>query len=260
MPEKMIESIADDAKEQIALEYIQRLIDGDFEALVEELEPTLQTSNAVESLEKLSSYIPKEAPSTTNLVGYHYARFGDRPPRYNLTYQFGYGSKWVLANAAWDELPDGSRVIAGLSAYQMPAPLQETHAFSFKRAGVRHYLFLAGAILIPVFILTTLVACIRTKISRRKWLWIIFVLVGMAQFSFNWTTGEFDVKFLTVQLLGAGILRASIYSPWFLMFSLPVGAIVFWFRRNMLEEWTVPTDPPSSPPPGSSEEPPPLSS
>jgi hypothetical protein len=255
VPENRIEKIADDEKEQIARDYIQRMTDGDFEALASELESSLRTPTAAESIEKLAGFLPKEPPSTVNLVGYQYFKQNDQPPRYNLTYQFGYGSKWVLANAAWFENPDGSRLITGLSAYQLQAPLQETYAFSFKNAGVLQYLFLFCSAIVPLFIVFSLVACIRTRMRKGKWIWILFILVGMVQFSINWTTGQVGVKLLHLQLLGAGVLRASIYSPWILMFSLPVGAAVFWFRRNMLEDWTIPTDAPPDVPAEISEPP-----
>ena len=40
---------------------------------------------------------------------------------------------------------------------------------------------LAFAILIPVFTLCALVLCIRTKMEKRKWLWIIFIIIGSSE-------------------------------------------------------------------------------
>lgn len=247
----MIEKIADDAKEKIARDYIQRLIDGDATGLIAESDPSLQTANVLAEFGKMTAVLPKEAPSVTNLVGYYFHFSTGQPPQYNLTYQFGYGSKWVLANVAWREFPDGKRVIVGMSAYLLPASLQETHALSLKRAGPRHYAFLVGAIAVPVFILVTLVTCIRTKLPRRKWLWIVFILLGFVRFSINWTTGEMAFAPLTFVLFSASAMTQSIYSPWTISFALPLGAALFWIRRRRLIS-PLPAPPPPVIEPGGS--------
>lgn len=236
----MLEKFADDAKEEIARKYIQRLIDGDTAALAAELEPSLQSNDAVAQLEHVRTFLPKETPTTTNLVGYYVTRT-PAGTQYNLTYQFGYGSKWVVANSAWRERADGSRQIMGLSAHVLSRSLQEQHAFTFRRAGIKHYLFFVAAVIVPVFMLVTLVVCIRTELPRRKWLWILFILVGVTGFSLNWTSGDVGFRPINFQLGGAGVMASSMYSPWILTVSIPLGAILFWVKRHRLQH-------PSSPP------------
>jgi hypothetical protein len=84
---------------------------------------------------------------------------------------------------------------------------------------------------VPVFIVVSTIVCIRTPIPRRKWLWIIFILVGFGQFELNWTTGDARLK-LGIQLLGAAATWLGPYAPMILSVSLPVGAAVFWMRRK----------------------------
>lgn len=227
--------MADDEKEQIARDYIQRLIDGHTAALLAELSPELRTEAAQSQLEQIHRLMADKSPAVTNLVGYNWHKAVGGAATYNLTYQFGYGSKqWVLANAAWRETPDGRREIIGLTATPLAASLQEINGFSFKKAGGTHYLLLAAALIVPVFIITTLVVCIRTKIARRKWLWVIFILLGVTSFSLNWTTGQTGISPLSIQLLGVSATASSVYSPWIISVSLPIGAIVFWLRRRKL--------------------------
>jgi hypothetical protein len=75
--------------------------------------------------------------------------------------------------------------------------------------------------------------CIRSRI-RRKWLWIIFILLGFVQFRFDWSTGHFDVQPISFALFGAGAFRPSAYAPWVLNFAIPVGAIIFFATRRRL--------------------------
>ncbi|MBK9989586.1 MAG: hypothetical protein IPP19_02320 [Verrucomicrobia bacterium] len=229
-----IESFADDEKEQMAQRYIQRLIDGDTTTLSQELHPSLRSGNELTQINQMRTLIPAGSPNVTNLVGYNLFKTADIR-RYNLTYQFGYGSKWVLINAAWNELPDGNRQIVGMSVYPLPEPLQQTHAFTFKRARLLHYAFLTAAILLPIFSILTLIVCIRTKLARRKWLWIVFILFGLGQLSLNWTTGQLGLSLLSFQLFSGGAMTSSIYSPWIVSVSLPVGAVLFWIFRNKLK-------------------------
>lgn len=175
-----------------------------------------------------------KTPTVTNLVGYNLHKSRDGAPAYNLTYQFGYDSNWIVANVAWHELPNGQREIIGLNAQPLTASLQEINGFSFKKARAAHYLFLAAMIAVPLFIITTLIVCIRTKIARRKWLWLIFILVGIASVSFNWTTGKAGIAPFSVQLLGFGAVASSVYSPWIISVSVPFGAVIFWIKRRKL--------------------------
>jgi hypothetical protein len=50
----------------------------------------------------------------------------------------------------------------------------------------------------------------------------------------NWTTGEWDIAPLSVQLLSASAF-APLYGPWTVSVSLPLGALMFLiYRRTRL--------------------------
>jgi hypothetical protein len=92
---------------------------------------------------------------------------------------------------------------------------------------------------VPLLIIVALIICIRSRI-RRKWLWIIFILLGFIRFRFDWASGHFDVQPVSVALFGASFFRPSPYAPWILGFAIPVGAIIFLIsrRRLLLEDAT----------------------
>jgi hypothetical protein len=95
------------------------------------------------------------------------------------------------------------------------------------------YVTLSFAILIPIFTLYVLVLCIRTKMEKRKWLWIIFIIIGIGKFTVNWTTAQWQFAPLSFQFFGASAF-APMYSAWLISISLPLGAIVFLIRRRKL--------------------------
>lgn len=236
-----IERLADDAKEQMARRYLERLAAGEVDSLLSEIDPSLRSEATRSQLEKMRDVLPRTPPSVVNLVGYHLDS-SDRGRMYNLTYQFGYGDKWILANAAWLERPSAPPLIEGLSASPLREPLQETNALSFRRAGPRHYLFALAGVLIPLFCLATLIASFRTRIERRKWLWRVFICLGFFSLSLNWTTGAISFAPFTMAVFGATAMAASIYSPWTISIALPIGAILFWFKRAQLRHPTGPGD------------------
>lgn len=84
-----------------------------------------------------------------------------------------------------------------------------------------------------MLILVALIVCIRSRI-RRKWLWIIFILLGFVQFRFDWSSGQFNVQPASLMLFGASFMRLGPYAPWILGFAIPVGAITFLLLRRWL--------------------------
>ena len=233
-PNTLIEKLADQEKQRIALGYIQRIVTDDPTTLLNELDPSLDRNNARAGLVQLQSLFPKQTPTVANLVGYNVIYSSSEGVGNHLTYQLGYGSKWLLVYVSWRDRPGKARELITLKAQPINQSLQEANAFSFRHVRGRHVFFLCGALLVPLFILTTLLVCIQTKIARRKWLWILIVLVGMVQFSINWSTGEMTTSPVAFLLFGSSAMAASIYSPWIISVTIPVGAILFWFKRKSL--------------------------
>lgn len=232
---KDIEDYADDTKEAKATEFIQKLIDGEFEDIESAIEPSLKLQLNNELLQQMSNILGSDEILERQLIGYQTHSLNQQPTRFNLSYQYGYADKWIVVNVAFRTLENGQDEIFGLNVYNpMNQPLQELHKFTLVGKGSLHYVFLAMGIFVPVFILYTLISAIRTKFKKRKWMWIIFIIIGIAQFSINWTTGQVGLKILNVQLFGSGIFTSSIYAPWILSFSIPIGAILYWVRRDKI--------------------------
>jgi hypothetical protein len=83
------------------------------------------------------------------------------------------------------------------------------------------------------------VVCARTRLAKRKWLWLVFVALGVVQFQFNWTTGAWGIQPLAFLLLGAGYTQAGPVAPLVFTLAFPLGALVFLARRKALR---VPVD------------------
>jgi hypothetical protein len=61
----------------------------------------------------------------------------------------------------------------------------------------------------------------------------LFILFGVGNFALDWTTGEWQFAPLHVHLLSASV-SANLYGPWVLSVSVPLGALLFLWRRRRL--------------------------
>jgi hypothetical protein len=210
-PSTLVEDYADDRVEKQAIEYIDLLIQNESATLISLLGPDTVEGNEEDVFAEMHALFPIEEPQVINLVGYRFWKHNKDPARYNLTYQYGYGDKWLIVNVAFQESETGKNEIFGFNVYPNEQSLQALNKFSLSNLNAIRAFFLAGSTVIPPFILFTLLACIRTKLKKKKWLWILFILIGIGRFSLNWTSGKFGITLFSLQVMGAGAVTASIY-------------------------------------------------
>jgi hypothetical protein len=157
-----------------------------------------------------------------------------------LSYEWSGKDTWYSANLRWTER-DNQRLVDVLHIDPLNAPLEKIHAFTLSDKGILNWIFLIVAIAAVLFVFYALILCIRTKIPRRKWLWIIFILIGVGKISMVWTTGKIIwwgglSSLLSMLIFAADFVRASEYYPVIVSFSVPVGAIVFLIRRKKCQD------------------------
>lgn len=147
----------------------------------------------------------------------------------NLTYQVRLaGGAYVAANIA-SRTVDGRHVIEGANVNAVRGDLRQINAFGVSGKSPLHHLFLALAILLPLFTLGTAVLAYRTNPGQR-WRWVLLSIAAVGQWTLNWTTGETRFNLVSLQLFGAGMMRPSPFLPWLLSVSFPVGALWVWIR------------------------------
>jgi len=129
---------------------------------------------------------------------------------------------------------DGVTTIKAFKVHQAPIDLKSLYPFTLLGMHPLHYLVLVLSISVPVFILFTVVAIVRNS-RRRKWLWILFAVIGVGKFGVQWLVGgRWFFQLISFQILGASVLKNPIYEPWVLSVSLPLGAILFWVTNRRM--------------------------
>jgi hypothetical protein len=195
------------------------------------IHPDQTTPDLDQKLQSLSAIFPSGEPLQAKVVGANTFIINETKTT-NLTLQYEYpGPIWILANVVIQSV--GNKwAVTGLNAQSIPTSLEESSRFTFKEKTPLHFVMLILAGAVAVFVLFSLVVCIRTPVPKKKWLWIIFVLFGVGQFIIDWGSGQFRFNPLGFQLFGFGASKAGPYAPWFITVSLPIGAIVFLFKRK----------------------------
>ena len=224
-----MKSFGSSADEMVAAQYMDLLRDHRHAQIEKDVDPSLRKANLHDVPVAMAAVIPAQPPLSMKIVG---ANVFKSPSvcKTNYTFEYQYPDRWLLISVATQK-KDGMFTLVGFSAYQLKGSLEHMNRFTVAGKSPLQYLVLAAAVLIPLFCVYALVLCAVTPMPRRKWLWIIFILLGVSSFSVNCTTGQWGFKPLSFLLLGPGCSR-PLYGAWMISVSVPLGAIWFLLRRK----------------------------
>lgn len=224
-----LEDIAPTQETAFAKEHVTQYRSRNYAAIEAKINPTVKETVSRARLEEIASFFPQEEPKDITVVGWHVLN-SPNMQRADLTLQYEFSNKWLLTNIFLQKSGD-TFLVNGINVKPLSDSLENINSFTFQDKGISNYIVLISAIVIPLFIVGVLILCIKTPIPKRKWLWILFVLLGFVQITLNWTTGDINVTPLYFQILGAGFWKTP-YGPMLISISLPLGAIVFLLKRK----------------------------
>jgi len=214
--------------ESIARGYVDLLREGKFDQLERDLDPSIADSNVRDTFTKMAELFPAENPESVKVVGAHIFH----APEYSttdITLEYQFPSKWLLASVVTRRKGDASTVI-GFHVNPISDSLENLNKFTLVRKSAAQYLILTLAVGCLLFSLYVLVLCIRTKNFKTKWLWILFILVGVGKVAVNWGTGQWTFQVIAIQIPCFSMVH-PLYGPWTVAAHLPLGAIAFLHRR-----------------------------
>lgn len=227
--EDLLQKFASQEEQAEAKSHIDRLRAGKFDEIEKVLDPSIRTPNIRDTLAKMSALIPNREPTSVKLVGFQTFQSSDTKT-VNITFEYNFDDKWLLANVALQE-QQGKKSVIGFNINPITDSLQNQNKFTLTGKGPIQYAILVAAITSILITLYSIIVCARTKFPKRKWLWILFILVGFGKVTVNWTTGEWAFAPISIQLFSASA-TAMLYGPWTIGASLPLGAILFLFYKR----------------------------
>ena len=235
--ESLLRKITPAEDEAVATNYIALLRQNKFEPILANADQSLKSVFTKELLVKMANAIPPQDPISIKIVGvqrFHNSDFSS----INLAFEYQFSTNWMVINVMTQK-KGGISTIVGFHVYDFGDSLENRNKFTLSGKSFLQYVTLALGILIPIFIFCVLVLCIRTKMEKKKWLWIIFILFGIGRFTVNWTTNRWGVSPLYVLLFGSGSF-APPFGPWLISIAFPLGAIIFLIRRKKLKAQNTP--------------------
>jgi hypothetical protein len=219
---------------KFAKDYLEKIRTRNFDYALSHIDTELSEQVSDEKLEEIAAYFPTGQLLSTELIGSQVNTFNDTWEG-NFSFEYEFQSGWSVANVVLKRV-DSITTVIGFNVYRTSASQKELNEFVLPGKTIQHYLVLVLACIVPVFIVITLIYCVKTPMLKRKWLWVLFVVGGIGTISINWTTGLYEFKILQYQLLGVGATAVGEYAPWMITAGFPLGAIVFWFKRNSFIE------------------------
>jgi len=230
--EEMLQKFTSPEEQATAKQYIDQLRSHNFAEIEQSVAPGLTSASLESALTEMAALIPSDQPVSVTLVGAHRYTSTPNGATVNLIYEYQFPDRFVLANIAM-MTKNGETTVVGLHIQPEATSLESQNRLTLSGKNAIQYGVLASAVAAALFTLAVLVVCAKTKMKRRKWLWILFILLGFGKLSVNWTTGQWGIAALAAQLFSASAV-AALYGPWMVSVSLPVGAIVFLIYRRRL--------------------------
>jgi hypothetical protein len=220
----LMKSFTPTADESIARNCVDLLRQEKFDQIERQLDPTLVDSNLRNTLAEMAALFPNGDPESVKVVGLNVSQRQEYSAT-TIQLEYEFPGKWLLVSVTTQK-KEGVSTIVGFHANTIPDSLEDLYKFRLVGKSAGEYLILALAICSLVFSFCAFVACIRTNLGTKKWLWMLFVLVGAGKMAVNWTTGEWTFTLLAIQIPCAQA-TARPYGPWTVAVVLPLGAILF---------------------------------
>jgi hypothetical protein len=225
---------------QFAKIYLQKLQSKDFDYVKRYIDKSEEKKISDQAIHKLASYFPSGQLISTELIGSQVYIFNSQW-KGSFTFEYHYSDGWALAEVTLKKSGD-ALFATGFSVYRTQASQKDLNKFTLIGRSALQYFVLAIGVISLVFILITTYFCVRTPIPKRKWLWILFILVGVGSISVNWTTGQFSLRLFFIKFLSFSAMAPGPFAPWIISASIPVGAILFWIKREKFIRMSLTTD------------------
>jgi hypothetical protein len=241
-PSSVIEKMAPADVIKASKESLSYLKERRFDLLKNLLTDELKKQSLDEPFRKMAEVFPNQEPKSVKIVGFYFIATVGKGTSYTVSYEYEFDKQWVIANMEWFRTGDALR-LNSFRVYPQAAALEVINALTFRGKNAVHYLVAAMALAVFTISLVALIQCIKTKELKRKWLWILFILVGFGTFSVNWTSGEWKIGLITFQIMSVSAFSLA-YGPWTVAVSVPVGAVAFLEKRRKIRRLRQKTEAP----------------
>jgi len=222
--------------EALALHSVYLLFQDRYDEIENSLDPSIRNGDTHEHLVEMSQLFPSKPISVKTVEATIIRGRDSRTTSITLEYEFA--RSWLLAQVVI-RTKDGLKTITGFHVNPTAEPVEVMNEFTLDNKGFSQYAGLLLTLSVAALTLYAFVLCVRMKIGRKKWVWLLAILIGVCRITVNWTTGEWLFTPLGF-LIPPVTVSCSAYGPLVLHIFSPVGAIAFLRLRKGLASEAVP--------------------
>ncbi|HEX8839029.1 MAG TPA: hypothetical protein VF750_01015 [Sphingomicrobium sp.] len=207
---------------------INDLSRGDRDGFSKKLAPQLGR-NVAALFPQMHSALPRR-PLAVSLINANWSVIGTERTAHAV-YEVEGNPGWALVAVSSHSI--GGRVwLTSFYVKSTPTSPKAVNPFSLAEAGYAQWGMIVAMLVALGITIAAVVRIWRSGLFRRRWLWTIGALIGVATVRLNWSSGAFAFQPLSFQLFSASATKVPIFAPWVLSVSLPVVALVALFVRR----------------------------
>jgi hypothetical protein len=240
-----------------AQQSVDLLRQGRFDQLEGQLDPSIRNAQIRDGLIRMHDAFPSAQPASIKAVEAGTVR-GRNGFTTHITLEYEFAPQivptsgrtelesrsWLLAQVLILR-SDGVRTIRGLAVTPTARSFEEMNEFTLADKGISQYAGLSLALGVAGITLYAIVLCIRSKMGKNKWIWLLPISVGLLRITVNWTTGHWTFTPLAYQIPPVNV-SVYAYGAWQIIIYAPVGAIAFLLycrRRTKAISTLLPAQP-----------------
>lgn len=243
--------------QSLAVYYTDQLRQSQFGQIEEHLDSSIRNAETRNTLTRMSQMIPSGEPVSIKTVEASVLHSRDGSSLTNLTLEYEFAPRlsstdstefipgsWLLSQVSIYTMGD-VKTISGFHIMPISKSFEETNEFTLAGKGSPQYGGLFLAIVASVLTLYAFVLCIRTKVGRKKLIWLVLIAIGVFRLTVNWTSGQWSFTPLAIQ--GPPVSTTfTPYGPCMILTTVPVGAIAFLLWRKRIASRPVGSPPESA--------------
>jgi hypothetical protein len=227
----------------VAKRYAEALRGNHSDYIVEHLHPSLSKRDAIASLTQAAALFPAADPLAVTLVGFSKKTIGN-VAHIGTYFEYSYPSSWVLVRIAFDS-QSSNIVLTTVAAAQLREPLLKSTALTFAHLSPVGLAAIGLALANLLFTVLTFAFTWRAPIPRWRILWRVFVLFGAGSIAIDTYSGAWASHLLHFAIPASNYTK-EIYQPLVINLYLPLGAILYWVKRQRWRRNATLTSPDSA--------------
>jgi hypothetical protein len=238
--------------EAFAQHAVDLLRQGRFDQVEDQLDPSIRNTQIRDTLTRMHDVFPSAQPASIKTVEAGSVR-GRNGSTTHITLEYEFGPQIMPTSGRTELVPrswrlaqvviqrsDGAKTVRGLAVTPTSKSYEEMNEFTLADKGISQYAGLSLALGVAGITLYALVLCIRSKIGKKRWIWLIPMLFGLLRVTVNWTSGQWTFTPLAFQIPPVNV-AVEAYGPWQIITYAPVAAITFLFYCRRLPKTQPPT-------------------